>query len=333
MPNKPSLPNNPSDNRLYPSYLNAFQNGRLRKAINGTFDSLKACVLCPRKCGVNRIEEKKGFCKTGRLAKVYSYFAHQGEEPPISGKNGSGTIFFSGCNMACVYCQNFEFSQIDKGNLKTEAELSEIMLSLQNEGCHNINLVTPTHVLPQILKALELAIPKGLKIPLVYNTGGFELAEIIKLLYGIIDIYLPDMRYSDETVALKYSNASHYPEFNRDAILEMHAQAGIPEFNADGTIKKGLIIRHLVLPNNIAGTEKTIEFIAKNLSQDSYISLMSQYMPLNKTGQFKELSRRITKEEYKTAQETMEKYGLSNGWTQEEYGLDTLAGINIKKKD
>jgi len=333
MLNKSSRQNNRAYNRLYPSYLGAFQNGQLEKAVKETFDLLESCSLCPRKCGVNRIEGKTGFCKTGRLMKIYSYLAHKGEEPPISGKNGSGTIFFSGCNMSCVYCQNFEFSQTDKGEAKTEAELCDIMLSLQNTGCHNINLVTPTHVLPQILKALTLAIPKGLRIPLVYNTAGFELAEIIKLLKGIVDIYLPDMRYADETLALKYSKAAQYPDFNRDSVLEMHRQVGIPIFNADDTIKKGLIIRHLVLPENISGTGKTMEFIAKNLSQDSYISLMSQYMPLNKAEQSKELSRRITKKEYNEAQNAMEKYGLSNGWTQEAYGSDTLAGINIKQRN
>ena len=196
-----------SNKKLYPSYLNAWRDGSLEKTIDKTFKLLENCSLCPRRCKVNRAKNELGFCKTGQNFKIYSYLAHHGEEPPISGIKGSGTIFFSGCNMACSYCQNYIFSQIGEGKDVIPEELAFFMLKLQNLGCHNINLVTPTHVLAQILKALSLAIPKGLHIPLVYNTSGYVLAGMIKLLDGIIDIYLTDMRYADSNISLKYSSA------------------------------------------------------------------------------------------------------------------------------
>ena len=238
--------------------------------------------------------------------------------------------------MHCAYCQNYEFSQAGEGREVDFAALADIMLELQELGCHNINFVTPTHVMPQILKALKLAIPKGLKVPLVYNTSGYELAEIIKLLDGIVDIYLPDMRYADALAALKYSLAPDYPRYNQEALKEMQRQVGVAEIDPSGIIKRGVIIRHLVLPAGISGTEKIMQFIAEGLSQDTYISLMSQYSPYYKAGQFKEINRRITLQEYDAAQKAMQKYGLANGWTQESYGLKKFAGVNIKpafKKD
>ncbi|HLD82486.1 MAG TPA: radical SAM protein [Candidatus Omnitrophota bacterium] len=306
---------------LYPVYLEAHRNGNLDRVIESAFKLLSSCTLCPHRCKVNRLKDEKGYCKTGLKAKVCSYLAHHGEEPAISGQRGSGTIFFSNCNMACVYCQNYDFSQKGEGREVEFEELAGFMLQLQEMRCHNINLVTPTHVLPQILKALSLAITKGLNLPLVYNTGGYELAQIIKLLTGIVDIYLPDMRYGESDTAIKYSDALDYPLYNQAAVKEMHRQVGV----------EGLIIRHLVLPNNIAGTDKIMEFISSEISKDAYISLMSQYFPCYKAGQFKELARRITFEEYKTAQMSMEKYGLHNGWVQDEGGLDRFAGINIKQ--
>lgn len=315
---------------MYPSYLDAYENGGLKKSAETAFGMLKSCAICPRRCKVNRLNDECGACKTGLKARVYSYQAHHGEEPPISATNGSGTIFFSGCNMSCVYCQNYEFSQSKRGRETEPEELSNIMLGLQGMGCHNINLVSPTHIMPQILKALELAIPKGLKIPLVYNTGGYELTDSIKLLEGIVDIYLPDMRYADDNSSLKYSLAPDYPGYNRQAVREMHRQVGRAKIDKEGVIRKGLIIRHLVLPAAIAGTEKIIEFIAKEISADTYISLMSQYMPLYKAGEFKEISRRITRKEYEEAKSAMSEYGLYNGWSQEGCGLDSFAGINIK---
>lgn len=314
----------------YPAYLDAFKSNKLKKAAEQLFDSLKSCVICPRKCKVNRLKNRTGFCKTGKLAKVYSFMCHHGEEPPVSGSKGSGAIFFSHCNMGCVYCQNYEFSQKGAGREYTFDELAGLMLKLQGLGCHNINLVTPTHVLPQILLSLELAIPQGLKIPLVYNTGGYELAETIKLLDGIVDIYLPDMRYADSAVSLKLSLASDYPKYNQEAVKEMHRQVGTAEFDAAGLIRRGLIIRHLVLPNQLSGTDKIMRFIAKEISEDTYISLMSQYLPYHLASGYPEISRRLKKEEYAEAKKILEQHNLFNGWIQESYGSERFAGVNIK---
>ena len=320
----------------YPAYLNSYQNGQLDNAIEQACNMLECCQICPRKCKTNRLKNKRGFCKTGLKPMVCSFLAHHGEEPPISGTSGSGTIFFTNCNMGCVYCQNYEFSQSGEGREVDFEELAGFMLELQKLGCHNINLVTPTHVMPQILKALKIAIPKGLKAPLVYNTGGYELPEIIKLLDGIVDIYLPDMRYADEEASVKYSCAPGYPEYNRNSVKEMHRQVGIAKMDNEGIIKSGLVIRHLVLPNNTSGTEKIMKFIAEEVSPDTYISLMSQYLPYYKASEFKDISRRLLMKEYEEAREIMGKCGLSNGWIQESYGSERFAGIHIKpalKKD
>jgi putative pyruvate formate lyase activating enzyme len=316
----------------YPGYLNGYKSGKLKKIADSLFSSLKSCQICPRRCKVNRLENKPGFCKTACLPKIFSFMAHHGEEPPISGTQGSGTIFFSHCNMGCVYCQNYEFSQSGKGREYTFEELAQIMLELQSQGCHNINLVTPTHVLPQILKSLELAIPRGLKIPLVYNTSGYELAEVIKSLAGIVDIYLADSRYGDNLAALEFSKAPDYVKYNQEALAEMHRQVGVAEFSDDNLIKRGLIIRHLVLPNHSSGTEKIMKFIAEELSEDTYISLMSQYLPYHLASGYPKINRRLKKEEYQEAKEILERYRLLNGWIQESYGQERFAGVNIKPK-
>ncbi len=314
----------------YPAYLKTAKSGKLRKVASMLFNSLQSCVICPRLCSVNRLENKVGFCKTKKLAKVYSFMAHHGEEPPISGNKGSGTIFFSHCNMGCVYCQNYEFSQLGKGREYTVNQLAKLMLDLQGLGCHNINLVTPTHVLPQILLSLELAITQGLKIPLVYNTSGYELTSTIELLDGIVDIYLADMRYADSAISQRLSKADDYPQCNQTAIKEMYRQVGGAEFLTSGLMKKGLIIRHLVLPNQCSGTDKIMQFIAKEISEDTYISLMSQYLPYYKASSFLEISRRLKAQEYEEAKKILEKYNLSNGWIQESYGCERFAGVNIK---
>jgi len=316
---------------MYPSYLESYKNGRLNAIIDQCFKMLESCCICPRICRVDRLKNKRGFCRIGLKPKVCSFMPHQGEEPPISGTKGSGTIFFSGCNMACVYCQNYEFSQLDEGREVESEELADFMLQLQSMGCHNINLVTPTHVMPQILKSLKLAIPKGLKIPLVYNTSGYELPEMIKLLDGIVDIYLADMRYADNDMTIKYSSVEDYPELNRRAVKEMHKQVGVAKMDEEGIIKKGVIIRHLVLPNNISGTDKIMKFIQEELSKDTYISLMSQYLPCYKADKIDGISRRITYQEYEDAKAVMDKYGLYNGWTQDGHGLERFAGTNIKR--
>lgn len=315
---------------MKPRYLRAYQEGSLQEKAEKLYRSLNRCVLCPRNCRVNRLENEQGFCKTAKSARVCSYFSHYGEEPAISGKNGSGTIFFTHCPLRCVYCQNYEFSQLGKGREVAEEELASFMIELQEEGCHNINFVTPTHVIAQIVKALVLAVERGLHIPLVYNTSGYDSTETLKLLDGLFDIYLPDARYADSKIALKLSSAEDYPQINREALKEMHRQVGIAKLNEDGIIESGLIIRHLVLPNNLSGTDRIMCFIARKLSKDAYISLMSQYFPCHKARDYPEISRRITQQEYQRAIDAMYANGLHNGWVQDEHGLDRFAGVNIK---
>jgi putative pyruvate formate lyase activating enzyme len=248
---------------------------------------------------------------------VSSASPHHGEEPPLSGTKGSGTIFFANCNLRCVYCQNYPISQLGNGAERTPGELACQMLWLQEQGFHNLNLVTPTHFMPQILKALGIARERGFSLPIVYNTSGYESTEALRLLDRIVDIYLPDMRYSDDAAARKYSVAPYYPEINRAAIKEMHRQVGDLVIDEDGLAKRGIIIRHLVLPGGLSGTEGIMKFLAEDISKDVYISLMSQYFPAYKANQMKELSRRITPEEYDEAYAIMQKYGLENGWVQE----------------
>jgi len=232
--------------------------------------------------------------------------------------------------MFCTYCQNYEFSQLGQGREVEAQDLAKFMLELQKMGCHNINFVTPTHVMPQIIKSLNLAVAEGLKIPIVYNTGGYELPEILKLIEGIVDIYMPDMRYGDRNAAIKYSSAPDYPKYNQASVKEMQRQVGVAQIDNQGIIKRGLIIRHLVLPNRISGTEKIMKFIAKEISKDTYISLMSQYLPYYKASRFKEISRRLIQKEYEEAKQIMQKYDLANGWVQESYGLERFAGVHIK---
>jgi len=315
---------------MYPTYLDAFNSGKLERSVEQAFGMLESCAICPRRCKVNRLKGQRGFCKTGSKAKVCSYMPHRGEEPPISGERGSGTIFFSHCNMSCVYCQNYEFSQAGEGREAEPGEIAGFMLELQGLGCHNINLVTPTHEMPQILKALQIAISAGLKIPLVYNTGGYELPEMIRLLDGIVDIYLPDMRYAGSDMSLKYSNAPDYPEYDQASVKEMHRQVGVADIDEKGIIRRGLIIRHLVLPDNISGTAKVMKFIAQEISPETYISLMSQYTPYYRAQEFTQICRKVTLEEYEEAERLMHKYGLYNGWTQDSGGLERFAGIHIK---
>ena len=317
-------------NALYPRYLSAYKDGSLKKKAEMLFSALSRCDICPRNCKVNRLENNQGFCKTGKKAKVYSYFCHHGEEPGISGTNGSGTIFFTNCNLRCVYCQNYEFSQLDKGKETGDEELASFMLELQQEGCHNVNFVTPTHNIPQILMAVVLAVEKGLKIPLVYNSSGYDSVETLRLLEGIFDIYMPDARYFDSQTASRFSQAKDYPAINQAAIKEMRHQVGVVKFSPDEIIEKGLLIRHLVLPNKLSGTEEIMAFIARELGTDTHISLMSQYFPCHKAKDYPELTRRLTLEEYQEAMNIMHSYGLYNGWTQDEQGLDRFAGIHIK---
>ena len=266
----------------------------IKRAARHFDNSLRHCDICPRKCGADRAAGKIGYCRAGARPRVYSHSAHHGEEPALSGSKGSGTIFFSHCNMKCVYCQNYYFSQLDRGEDISVERLSEMMLELEKRGCHNINLVSPTHYLPQILSALEAAASAGLSLPIVYNTSGYELADTIRNLEGVIDIYLPDMRYSDNRMAQQYSDAPGYVEFNRQAVLEMRRQAGELVTDGEGVAKEGLIIRLLVMPGGISGTGQTLRFIAEGVLRDSFLSVMSQYYPAYKARDFTELSRLVS---------------------------------------
>lgn len=274
---------------------------------------LNPCIVCPRKCKVNRLDRQGkdyGFCRVKDRAIISSYYPHFGEEKCLVGRNGSGTIFFSSCNLACVYCQNFEISQLREGSKTNETRLANMMLKLQDRNCHNINLVSPSIYIPQILKALKIAADKGLNTPIVYNTGGYDSVESLKLLEGIVDIYMPDIKYSDNKLALKYSLVPNYWNIVRRAVKEMHRQVG--DLVMDDTVaKRGLLVRHLVLPNNIAGTPKIMRFLAKEISKDTYVNLMDQYYPTLKARQFKKISRRITQDEFQKAKQAAIEEGIS----------------------
>jgi len=301
----------------------SFENRKLSclKKINKDLkDALKNCAICPRKCGVNRVKGELGYCRAGLKPKVYNSSPHHGEEPPLSGERGSGTIFFSHCNMKCVYCQNYYFSQLDKGQVVTIDKLSSMMLNLEKRGCHNINLVTPAHFIPQILRALEIAIENGLGIPIVYNTSGYELPETIRKLEGIIDIYLPDMRYSDVKKARRYSDAVKYVKYNRESVKEMQRQVGDLILDDEGIAKKGLIIRCLALPGGESGTIDSLRFIKESISKNAYLSIMSQYYPAFRAYNYKDISRGVTRDEYKNIVDEAKKLGLNNGWIQETPG-------------
>jgi putative pyruvate formate lyase activating enzyme len=290
----------------------------LQNRIEAAYALLGSCRVCPRECGVNRLKnEKIGFCRSGLHPVVASVSPHHGEEPPLSGSKGSGTIFFANCNLRCLYCQNYPISQFGNGTERTPGELACQMLRLQEQGCHNLNLVTPTHFMPQVLKALGIAKERGFSLPIVYNTSGYETVEALRLLDGIVDIYLPDMRYSDDAASLKYSIAPHYREVNQAAVREMYRQAGNLSLDDAGIAKSGLIIRHLVLPGGRSGTESIMRYLAEEISRDVYISLMSQYFPAYKAKEHEEINRKITAEEYEEARRIMESYGLENGWVQD----------------
>lgn len=294
---------------MYPAYLNLSKK-ELRQRIEKLFKILEDCKLCPRDCHVNRVKNEKGFCQSGFLPVVSAFHPHLGEESPLVGFLGSGTIFFTSCNLSCVYCQNYEISQLRKGEEVSFEKLAEIMINLQNKGCHNINLVTPSPQAPQILKSLSMAIDLELKVPLVYNTSSYDSIEVLRLLDGIIDIYMPDVRYSGDEIALKYSDAPRYFEIMKEAVKEMHRQVGDLVLDKNGIALKGLLVRHLVLPNNLAGSEKIFEFLSKEISKDTFLNIMEQYYPCYRAFEFPELSRRITNKEYQRAIESAKKFNL-----------------------
>ena len=284
-----------------PAYLRSFGSGELRRRVAEAWDSLQACILCPRECRVDRLAGEVGACRIGARAIVWSYHAHFGEEAPLVGRHGSGTIFFSGCNLNCQYCQNHDISQSIEGASVEPESLAGMMLALQADGCHNINLVSPSHVVAQFLAGLFVAVQGGLRLPIVYNTGGYDSVETLRLLDGIVDIYMPDMKYADEEVARTYSKVHNYPQANRVAVKEMYRQVGDLMMDVRGIAQRGLLVRHLVLPNDLAGTAQIAQFLAKEISPDTYVNVMDQYRPCYRASAFPELNRRITNDEHRAA--------------------------------
>ncbi len=302
------------DAKFEPVYLELHRTGELKRRAEKLWDIMKKCRLCPRKCQVDRLKGQTGFCRSrGTELVISSVHPHFGEERPLVGRGGSGTIFFAHCNLRCLFCQNWDISHRGRGSVKSINELADMMIHLQKIGCHNINLVTPTHYTAHILKALDIAASRGLRLPVVYNTSGWECMEILKILDGVVDIYLPDFKYWDSELAAKYSaGAKSYPDDTKKAILEMNRQVGVAKPAKDGVIYRGLMIRVLVMPNAVSGSEEVIEWIAKNLPNDTYVNIMAQYNPQYKAYDYPEISRRITSEEYERVVKKAKESGLTN---------------------
>ncbi|MCX7818918.1 MAG: radical SAM protein [Kiritimatiellae bacterium] len=298
----------------WPAYLRLHRTGELRRRADELWQVMSRCRLCPRRCGARRLEGERGFCRSpGARLVIAAHHPHFGEEQPLVGRHGSGTIFFSHCNLRCVFCQNWEISHLGRGAECSVGDLAAMMLDLQRRGCHNINLVTPTHYLPHILKALDIAAARGLQIPLVYNTCGWEQMETVRRLDGIVDIYLPDIKYAESRTAIRYSaGAASYPEITQAAVLEMHRQVGIARVPADGVMRRGLMIRHLVMPNHVRESLQILEWIAANLPKDTYVNIMAQYHPCYRAFHHPEIARRVTLEEYRRVVERAVELGLTN---------------------
>ncbi len=292
------------------SYQALYRSGELEGRVERARAILKSCELCPRHCKVNRLEGEKGVCRTASVAVVSSCGPHFGEEAPLVGIHGSGTIFFTHCNLRCMFCQNYNISQLGEGRVTNKGELARMMLALQEQGCHNINFVSPTHVVPQILEALQVAAGLGLSIPVVYNCGGYESVETLKILDGIVDIYMPDMKYSDEKNGRMFSGIKNYPSVNQAAVKEMHRQVGDLKMDERGVAKRGLLVRHLVLPNGIAGTEGVVRFLAEEVSTNTYLNVMAQYHPAHRAFKIPALSRALSRQEFVDAVSLAREHGL-----------------------
>ncbi|HEY0005682.1 MAG TPA: radical SAM protein [Pyrinomonadaceae bacterium] len=307
-----------------PSYLQLFRTGELARRVVALEALLERCTVCPRDCLNNRLQDEIAACYSGRLPIVSSYTPHFGEEPALVGTGGAGNIFFGNCNLRCVYCQNYQISQTHKEQIKNETtheRLAEMMLELQERGCHNINFVSPTHFAPQMARAILLAVERGLRLPIVYNTNAYDAVEVLRLLDGIVDVYLPDLKYAGDEEGYTYSKVRNYTHHARQAIAEMYRQMGDALiFGADGLLKRGLVIRLLVLPNDLAGVRESLEWIRDSLSQQVAVSLMAQYYATNRAAtdeRYVLLSRRITESEWMRALSTLDQLGMEEGWMQE----------------
>ncbi len=286
---------------MKPIYLETYNKGELDIKIKKAYKKLESCNLCPRNCGVNRVKGEKGYCRSGIEPVVSDFFPHFGEEKVLVGKTGSGTIFFTNCNLGCIFCQNYTISHFGIGEIISIEKLAKIMIYLQRLGCNNINLVTPTHFVPQILASLKIAIGEGLNIPLVYNTSGYENIETLKILEGVVDIYMPDIKFFSREVAKKLANAEDYPDVAKVALKEMQRQVGDLIVNENGIAERGLLVRHLLLPNNLSGLNEWLDFLKEEISSNVFLNIMDQYRPLFKAFEYPEISRSITWEEYRKA--------------------------------
>lgn len=296
--------------KFEPAYLNLLRTGELQARVQEGYARLSRCNICAWECAIDRRIGKMGVCRTGEHPRVSSYGAHMGEEDSLRGWNGSGTIFISRCNLHCQFCQNSDISQTDAGETVSPDDMARMMLELQAVGCHNINLVSPSHVVPQILAAVAIAAQAGLRLPLVYNTGGYDSLASLRLLDGVIDIYMPDMKYASAQNARYYSRIRNYPTVNQEAVREMHRQVGDLQLDEKGLAQRGLLVRHLVMPNNLAGTGQIVRFLADEVSPDTYINLMDQYQPAYKSKQYPRINRGITQEEYQHAVDMAHDAGL-----------------------
>lgn len=295
---------------MEPGYVQLHARGVLGERIEQALSILRSCEMCPRLCRVDRTLEEKGFCSTGRKAVVSSYNPHFGEESPLVGHGGSGTIFFTHCNLLCIFCQNYEISHQGLGDEVSPQVLARMMVQLQNWGCHNINFVTPSHVVAQILEALPIAIELGLRVPLVYNTGGYDRVETLRVLEGVVDIYMPDIKFLDSSVAQRLCRAPDYPQVVKAAIREMHRQVGDLILDERGIARRGLLVRHLVMPHGLAQSREVMEFLAREISRDTYINVMDQWRPCGEAHSHPDLSRRISAQEYQEALEAARSAGL-----------------------
>ena len=299
-----------------PGYIALWESGVLAGRARLLGERLEACTICPRRCGVNRREGELGACGVGADPKIAAVNIHPWEEPPISGKSGSGTLFFSGCTLKCVFCQNYPISQMGVGRHMSVDDLAESMLDLQSKGAHNINLVTAGHQMAAVVAALTRAVPEGLRIPVVYNTSGYESVETLRLLDGIVDIYLPDIKYADPGVAHRYSGRSDYVEVNREALLEMWRQTGPLKVDGQGVAYRGMLVRHLVLPGDLSGTRDCLDFLVRRMGKEVWLSLMNQYFPAYRAHELAPLDRKASEEEYETAFTAMTALGIHNGFVQ-----------------
>lgn len=295
---------------MEPSYLKTYREGELAKRIEEALNMMEACNLCPRDCGVNRLKEETGFCETGRRARVAGYNAHFGEEAPLVGRHGSGTIFISSCNLLCDFCQNYEISHQREGMEVEPGQLAEMMVQLEKRGCHNINFVTPSHVVPQLLEALAYAVEMGLKVPLVYNSGGYDKIETLKMLDGIFDIYMPDFKFWEEKWSDRYCDAPDYREVATKAIREMHRQVGDLVMDDRGVAFRGLLVRHLVMPGDVAGTENIMDFLAREISDNTYVNVMDQYRPCGEAHGDALVNGPLRSQEFRGALDAARKAGL-----------------------